>query len=60
MLNKIEFITKRDGSKAPFDENKIAMAIFKAAKATEGSNLDMATAENLARKVSEKLKELNY
>jgi len=35
-------IKKRDGQIVPFDQNKIAVAIFKAAKAVGGSNFDRA------------------
>lgn len=39
MITKIK---KRDGQIVPFDQNKIAVAIFKAAKAVGGSNFDRA------------------
>jgi len=45
----IETIIKRDGRKVPFDINKIAEAIYKAAKATGGR--DFETAKNLANNV---------
>ncbi len=42
-------ITKRDGRKTPYSRDKIAMAIFKAAKAVGGDNIQ--TAQELSLKV---------
>lgn len=46
--SKIEFIRKRDGRIVPFDKDKIAEAIFKAAKSLGGK--DRKVAEKLADK----------
>lgn len=46
----VEYVLKRNGSKQRFDEEKIAEAIFKAAKACGGN--DRVTAEKLAAQVS--------
>lgn len=54
MITKIR---KRDGREAPFNIEKIANAIFKAAQALGGSDYDMAMA--LACEVSERLEEEN-
>ncbi len=49
-----EFVVKRDGRLAPFDIQKIADAIFKAAKAVGGE--DKALAYELAGRITNKLK----
>ncbi|ODS34477.1 MAG: anaerobic ribonucleoside-triphosphate reductase [Candidatus Scalindua rubra] len=46
----IEMVQKRDGRLVPFDESKIADAIFKAAKAVGGE--DISIAEELASVVT--------
>ena len=46
-------IIKRDGREAPFNIEKIAQAIYKAAEAVGGH--DYSTAMNLACKVAEEL-----
>ena len=45
-MSKIEMVRKRDGRLVPFDETKIADAIFKAACAVGGQ--DRQLAEELA------------
>lgn len=55
MLEKIKYVIKRDGKRVDFDERKIAIAIFKAAEATEGSNMRLANAEEVARTVTYQL-----
>ena len=55
MVEKIEYIKKRDGRIVPFDKTRIVNAIFKAAKAVGGS--DRKLAEKLADEVMERLKE---
>ncbi|MFW6107267.1 MAG: anaerobic ribonucleoside-triphosphate reductase [bacterium] len=41
-MSKIKQVVKRDGRKVPFDESKIADAIFKAAQAVGGEDRQMA------------------
>jgi len=50
MNKQIEYVIKRDGRKVPFDERKIADAIFKAAQAVGGN--DRSVAEELSYVVS--------
>ncbi len=49
----IKSIIKRDGRKVAFDQEKIAQAIFSAAKVLGGSDYQMA--QNLAQKVTDQL-----
>ena len=49
----VTYIRKREGALVPFNKEKISEAIFKAAKAVDGSNRDRA--EELATKVVEYL-----
>ena len=49
-------IVKRDGREVPFNIEKIANAIFKAAQAVGGSDFDVAM--ELACEVSEKIEDL--
>ena len=51
-MAKIQTVLKRDGREVPFDETKIANAIFKAAQAVGGEDRQMAE-ELLANTVIE-------
>ena len=42
MLNSIQFIKKRDGRVVPFDQDKIAEAVWSAVQAVEGQDRDRA------------------
>lgn len=52
-MHDITYIIKRDGRKTPFNTEKIAKAIYKAAKSVGGA--DYETAETLAHKVESKI-----
>ena len=52
----IKFVTKRDGSKAPFDKSLITKAIFKAGKAT--GEFGEEKAEKISNDVLVKIKEI--
>ena len=56
MLQKISEIKKRDGSVVKFERNKIATAIFKAARSVSGK--DRNEAEKLADKVIKQLEKI--
>jgi len=51
----VSAVRKRDGREVPFNEEKIAKAIFKAAKAVGGQ--DRKTADRLAARVAKELRE---
>lgn len=58
-MNDIKYVLKRDTKRVSFDKRKIAIAIFKAAEATEGNTMRLANAEKIAQDVVDKLIEKN-